>query len=80
MNVYILYSETITQFYVGITADLDDRLSRHNGGRSKSTRRGIPWKLIHTVTVDDRSAAMKLEKQIKGRGISRWLDDHRVPH
>jgi len=76
MFVYILYSDSIEQFYVGIAADLQDRLIRHNRGRSKSTKRGIPWSLVKTVKVENRSEAMRLEKKIKGRGIKRWLEEH----
>jgi putative endonuclease len=74
MVVYILYSESINQYYAGITADIDDRMLRHNQGRSISTKKGLPWKLIETFKVSDRSEAVKLEKQIKSRGIQRWLE------
>jgi putative endonuclease len=74
MVVYILYSESVNQYYVGITADIKDRLNRHNQGRSKSTNKGMPWKLIETFKVLDRSEAVKLEKKIKSRGIQRWLE------
>ena len=36
-DLYILYSKTADKYYVGITANLNDRLERHNGGRSKAT-------------------------------------------
>jgi putative endonuclease len=76
MIVYILYSLSIDQYYVGITGDLDDRLKRHNGGRSKSTKRGIPWHVVRTIDAETRSEAMLLEKKIKQRGIYRWLLDN----
>jgi len=76
MFVYILYSDSLHQYYVGVTADIQDRLIRHNQGRSRSTKYGIPWLLVKTIEVESRSEAMRLEKKIKGRGIKRWLEGH----
>ena len=73
--VYILQSEKTGRFYCGQTHNLQDRLTRHNSGRSKSTAKERPWKLIHTFIFDSRSEAMLLEKKIKKRGIKRYLDD-----
>ncbi len=52
-------------------------MQRHNAGRSKATKHGIPWMIIHTVEVDNRSEAVKLESTIKKRGIKRWLEDRK---
>ena len=76
MVVYILYSDSIGQYYVGITADLEDRLKRHNSRRSKFTKRGAPWKVVKVIKVSDRSEALRLEAKIKSRGIQRWLDSN----
>ena len=64
--VYILFSESTGRFYVGFSADLDDRILRHNQGRSKSTKAGIPWNLVHQEAFESRSEAMAREKEIKG--------------
>jgi putative endonuclease len=61
--VYIFNSQSIDQSYVGVTADIADLLCCHNHGRSKSTMKGMPWKLIQTFIVLDRSGAVKLEKK-----------------
>lgn len=73
--VYILYSEKRLKFYVGISNDVEDRLSRHNNAESLSTKGGIPWKLLHTIACEDKSATMILESKIKKRGIRRYLFD-----
>ncbi len=73
--VYILYSAIWKRYYVGQTNNLEDRLKRHNKGLVKSTKGGIPWKLVTTFKVESRSASMKLETKIKKRGIKRFLDD-----
>ncbi len=75
MYVYILYSETILRYYVGQTANIEIRLLRHNKGYVKSTKRGLPWKLIYKIEVLSRSEALILEFKIKKRGAKRYLDN-----
>jgi putative endonuclease len=72
--VYILYSDTKKKYYCGESADIEDRLRRHNAGFSKSTKSGVPWALVRAIPMLNRSEAVKLERQIKKRGISRWLE------
>jgi putative endonuclease len=64
--VYILFSESTGRFYVGHTADILDRVQRHNDGRSASTKSGRPWTLVFSEPYESRAEAMKREKQIKG--------------
>ena len=71
--VYILQSETTGKYYCGETQNIEDRLERHNSGRTKSTKSGIPWKLVRVIELADRSEGRKLELQIKKIGIGRWL-------
>jgi putative endonuclease len=70
-EVYILYSESTGKYYKGQTDNLEGRLRRHNHGYEKATKRGIPWKLIWHVKVEDRVQAVALEKKIKHLTISR---------
>ena len=74
MVVYILYSETRSRYYSGQTADFEDRLIRHNQGREKSTKNGIPWRMVWHTQVANRSEALKLELKIKKRGAKRFLE------
>ncbi len=74
--VYILFSESKQKHYVGQTDDIVNRLERHNSGRVKSTRYGVPWKLIKTIEVKTRSESMLLEGKIKRRGAKRYLEDN----
>jgi len=75
MNVYILFSEKSSRYYVGQTADIEKRLKRHNQGFVPSTKGGTPWELVLQLKVSTRSEAMLLEKKIKKRGAKRFLDD-----
>ena len=75
--VYIIYSESIQQFYCGQTNNILFRIQQHNAAETLSNKHGVPWILIGYIIVETRSEAMKLERQIKKRGIGRWLEEHR---
>lgn len=64
-TVYILKSNKSGRYYTGHTKDIEQRLVRHNGGRVKSTRYGIPWKIIYTEMLMTKSEAAKREVEIK---------------
>ncbi len=74
--VYILYSQQRSKYYVGQTHSIEKRLERHNKGFVPSTKSGIPWQLIQSFEVKNRSEAMKLELKIKKRGAKRFLKDN----
>jgi len=76
MFVYVLYSTKRSRYYVGQTANIEKRLERHNRGMVKSTKFGIPCKLVLQLEVTTRSEAMILEKTIKKRGAKRYIDYH----
>jgi putative endonuclease len=77
--IYILRSNQTQRYYVGSTEDVDTRLIQHNSGKSKSTRTGVPWELIHTEYFETRAEAMLHERKIKARGIARYLTDIQKP-
>jgi putative endonuclease len=74
--VYILHSPTLNKYYVGETAQLEKRLIQHNLGYGKFTKRGVPWVLIASFMVSNRTEGRKLESKIKKRGIKRFLHDN----
>jgi putative endonuclease len=63
--VYILQSELDGSFYIGSTQNLDERIQRHNQGRSVYTKAKRPWKLVYSEKYPDRSSGVKRENQIK---------------
>ena len=63
--VYIIYSETIDKFYIGYTADLEERLIRHNQKSKGFTGKVNDWKIVYTETFDNQKQAMDREKKIK---------------
>jgi len=48
-----------------MTISVEKRLKEHNSGKTTSTRKRGPWKLIFTEIQPDRQTAWKREKQIK---------------
>ena len=76
--VYFLFSVKTSKYYVGISNNVEDRLHRHNNAESLSTKYGVPWKVIHVIECESKSAAMILEKKIKGRGIGRYIIDNNI--
>jgi putative endonuclease len=74
-HVYILKSTSTGRYYTGSTANLEDRLKRHQENRSKATKGKGPWELIHTKAFATRSEAVILEFTIKKRGAGRFLND-----
>ena len=72
-HLYILLSEKTNKFYIGSTGNLEDRIIRHNSGRSKATKSGIPWKLLYTEEFETRSEAIKREQELKS-----WKSHERI--
>ena len=75
--VYILRSQSSGRYYCGQTSDLKRRLRQHNDPNyklTKTTKRfSGPWELIWFEECASRAEALKRERQIKKRGISRFL-------
>ena len=67
--VYILKSESTSQYYIGHTDDIVRRISQHNDANyqgSKHTKRVEgPWRCVYKEQYATRSAAMKREKEMK---------------
>lgn len=63
--VYILYSAVVDRYFVGLTSDLEKSLKRHNEGKNKHTKTGIPWKLVYEEHFENRKEAQNKEQHIK---------------
>ncbi|MBZ5529049.1 MAG: GIY-YIG nuclease family protein [Acidobacteriia bacterium] len=68
-HVYILQSQTTSRYYIGQTANVEERLAYHNANYSKSLRNRGPWQLVHREEFVTRSEVMKRERQLKS-----WKD------
>jgi putative endonuclease len=65
-TVYVLKSIHFDKIYIGFTSDLNARLIAHNHPANKGwTHKFQPWEIKYTETFDNKSEAMKREKQLK---------------
>jgi putative endonuclease len=65
--VYIIYSPSIDQFYIGQTVDLKERLIQHNSGYFKDsfTKNGAPWEIYFFLICSSKTQAILIEQHIK---------------
>ena len=63
--VYIIYSSSLDQYYVGNSENTEDRLFRHNNSGSKSTKKANDWELVYTEIFPTKSETTKRELEIK---------------
>ena len=65
--VYVIFSKKTTKLYTGSsrkdTADI--RLAAHNAGKTKSTKSGRPWQIVHTEVIQNYTEARKREFFLK---------------
>jgi predicted GIY-YIG superfamily endonuclease len=71
--VYVLQSAVDGRFYVGLTNDLQRRLSEHNRGKMKYTKAFRPWIIIFHEPQPDYPSARKREKYFKSAAGRRWI-------
>ena len=64
-KVYILKSDKDGRYYVGSTSDLERRILDHNNSKVKSTKCGVPWKIVYDEVHVTLSKARSRENQIK---------------
>lgn len=64
-HVYILYSPLVDRYFMGKTTNLKKSLDRHNSGKNKHTKTGLPWNLMYKESFASADTARKREVQIK---------------
>jgi putative endonuclease len=64
-NAYIIKSAVKDWYYIGHSADLENRIKIHNSGRSKATKPYRPFILIYKEEFNTKGEAFKREQQIK---------------
>ena len=65
--LYIIYSESIDHYYIGISENPVLRLVRHNTFQTGWTKQGRPWKLVFQKEFESKQIAMKWEKWVKSQ-------------
>jgi predicted GIY-YIG superfamily endonuclease len=68
MTTYVYILRSISEpgrHYVGVTADLRDRLLRHNRGEVTHTSKYAPWQIEPYVAFADQAKAHAFERYLK---------------
>ena len=68
--VYILFCDGKT-FYVGITDDLERRVSQHKNKYSTFTKKFFHIELVYSEQLASRNEAENREKQLKGWSVAK---------
>lgn len=74
--VYVLKSDSTDRFYIGSSADPDERLRAHNAGRGGWSKRYRPWARVLLEEYEDRETAEKREQYLKSGWGRRCLKTH----
>jgi putative endonuclease len=65
--VYLLQSvRNPDKHYIGVTGDLQRRLSEHNRGESQYMRQHRPWNAVVAIHFADAAKAKSFERYLKG--------------
>jgi putative endonuclease len=75
LSLYVIRSENRHYRYVGITNNLERRISQHNNGYNKNTRAYAPFKLILAEKFTNYKEARKREIFLKSGAGRKFLDD-----
>lgn len=62
---YILFSKSKNKFYIGVTANLNERIRKHNSNHKGFTGGSGDWELHYHESFDLKTDALKREKTIK---------------
>ncbi|KKS80015.1 MAG: GIY-YIG homing endonuclease [Candidatus Beckwithbacteria bacterium GW2011_GWA2_43_10] len=63
--VYVLKSQKSLKLYIGKASDLKTRIVEHNKGLNRSTKYGVPWRLIYYEAYLSKSDASQREASLK---------------
>ena len=72
--LYILYSSSRDKYYVGYSSDIEARIIEHNAGATNYTRSGKPWILVYQEEFDQKSDAIRREREIKLKKSRKYIE------
>lgn len=64
-HVYVIYSEEFDKIYIGMSSNLEKRIFAHNHLPKGWTKRFRPWNLVYSEGFDEKTEALKREKELK---------------
>ncbi|MCF8380790.1 MAG: GIY-YIG nuclease family protein [Bacteroidales bacterium] len=71
--LYILYSFSADKYYIGHTANLSDRLVKHNANHKGFTGKQNDWTIVYSEAFNSKTEAYARERQIK-----KWKNRTRI--
>nr|WP_293841779.1 GIY-YIG nuclease family protein [uncultured Arsenicibacter sp.] len=71
-TVYIIYSESLDNYHIGLARDLQIALWQHNAKAVPATADGKPWVLKFSKSFETRKEAQSLEMKLKHRNREFW--------
>ena len=75
--VYILESlKTKGKLYVGMTNDIQRRLSEHNAGTQTYTKQHAPWEMRSYTYMENSDKAREYEKYLKSASGRAFMSKH----
>ena len=74
--LYIIYSPSINKYYIGETANINERIKQHNSGFFKGafTKQTKDWTIKFTFSLTSRTEARKAEKFIKRMKSRKFIE------
>jgi putative endonuclease len=64
-TTYIIFSQCLDKYYIGHTADLQQRLIKHLANHKGFTGKVNDWVIVYQETFDSKTEAYKRERVIK---------------
>ena len=76
-TVYIIFSQKLKKFYVGMTSNFDVRLEfhLHDTQQRKFTHNADDWILYHKIECPSKDMALKIEKHIKAMKSKIYIEN-----
>jgi putative endonuclease len=69
-----LKSKTHDRYYIGYTENIESRLHKHNSGSTPSTKPYRPWEMPYFEEFQNKSEAMKREKEMKKKKSKSYIE------
>ena len=63
--IYILYSNSLDLYYIGTSANPEERLKKHLSNHKGFTSKAKDWLICYSEAFELKTEALKREKQLK---------------
>ena len=74
--IYVIRSKNRNYIYVGLTNNLNRRVSQHQNGKEKTTAPYRPFKILFAEQFLSRIDARNREKYLKSGSGKEWIKSH----